>query len=119
MGACYRTSNGQEHKIIRCAEPERDTIFHLRVTACRGRSSHRQDERLAWVASRGQGTSCSSSFVSKVLGANYKRANNFLPVAHKFTMWKQPLNLPVMRMRVWVRHVYCNYDIGMGKVKGY
>ena len=55
VGACHRTSNGQEHKIIRRAEPERDTIFHLRVTACRGRGSHRQDERLAWVASRGQG----------------------------------------------------------------
>ena len=114
VGACYRTSKGQEHKIIRRAEPERDTIFHLRVTACRGRSSHRQDERLAWVASRWQGTSCSSSFVSKVLGANYKRANNFLPVAQKFTMCtdrKQPLNLPVMRMRVWIRHVYSiNYD---------
>ena len=58
----------------------------------------------------GQGTSCSSSFVSKVLGANYKRTNNFLPVAHKFTMYtdrKQPLNPPVMRMRVWIRHVYC------------
>ena len=29
---------------------------------------------------------------------------------------KQPLNLPVMRMRVWIRHVYCNYcnyDIGI------
>ena len=124
MGACRRTSNRQEHKIIRRAEPERDTIFHLRVTACRGRGSHRQDERLAWVASRGQGTSCSSSFVSKVLGANYKRANNFLPVAHKFTMCtdrKQPLNLPVLRMRVWIRHVYCinyqliNYHTVMGK----
>ena len=124
MGACHRTSNRQEHKIIRRAEPERDTIFHLRVTACRGRGSHRQDERLAWVASRGQGTSCSSSFVSKVLGANYKRANNFLPVAHKFTMCtdrKQPLNLPVLRMRVWIRHVYCinyqliNYHTVMGK----
>ena len=39
VGACHRTSNGQEHKIIRRAEPERDTIFHLRVTACRGRGS--------------------------------------------------------------------------------
>ena len=91
--------------------------FHLHVTACRRQGSHRQDERLAWVASRGQGTSCSSLFVSKVLGANYKRANNFLPVAHKFTMCtdrKQPLNLLVMRMRVWIRHVYCiNYDIGI------
>ena len=117
VGACRRTSNRQEHKITQRAGPEQDTIFHLHVTACRGRGSHRQDERLAWVASRGQGTSCSSSFVSKVLGANYKRANNFLPVAHKFTMCtdkKQPLNLPVMRMRVWIRHVYCiNYDIGI------
>ena len=112
MGACRRTSNRQEHKIIQRAGPEQDTIFHLHVTACRRRGSHRQDERLAWVASRGQGTSCSSSFVSKVLGANYKRANNFLPVAHKFTMCtdrKQPLNLPVMRMRVWIRHVYCGF----------
>ena len=33
---------------------------------------------------RWQGTSCSSSFVSKVLGANYNRANNFHPVADKF-----------------------------------
>ena len=53
VGACRRTTNRQEHKIIQRAEPERDTIFHLHVTACRGRGSHRQDERLAWVASRG------------------------------------------------------------------
>ena len=83
VGACHRTSNRQEHKIIQRARPEQDTIFHLHVTACRRRGSHGHDERLAWVASRGQRTSCSSSFVSKVLGANYKRANNFLPVAHK------------------------------------
>ena len=84
VGACRRTSNRQEHKISQRAGPEQDMIFHLHVTACRRRGSHRQDERLAWVASRGQGTLGSSSFVSKVLGANYKRANNFLPVAHKF-----------------------------------
>ena len=35
---------------------------------------------------RWQGTSCSSSFVLKVLGANYNRANNFHPVADKFAM---------------------------------
>ena len=35
---------------------------------------------------RWQGTSCSSSFVSKVLGANYNRANNFHPLADKFAM---------------------------------
>ena len=60
VGACRRTSNRQEHKITQRAGPEQDTIFHLHVTACRRRGSHRQDERLAWVASRGQGTSCSS-----------------------------------------------------------
>ena len=42
---------------------------------------HCHDEQLAWVASRGKGTSCSISFVSQVLGANYKRAENFAPVA--------------------------------------
>ena len=35
MGACHRTIDGQEHKISWRAGPEQDTIFHLRVTACR------------------------------------------------------------------------------------
>ena len=35
MGACHRTSDRQAHKIIWRAGPERDMIFHLRVTACR------------------------------------------------------------------------------------
>ena len=55
MGACHRTSDEQEHKIIWLAGPEQDTIFHLRVTACREQGSHCHDERLAWVASRGRG----------------------------------------------------------------
>ena len=55
VGACRRTSNRQENKIIQRAGPEQDTIFHLHVTACRRQGSHRQDERLAWVASRGRG----------------------------------------------------------------
>ena len=54
MGTWHRTSDWQEHKIILHAEPEQDTIFYLRVTACRGRGSHHQDERFAWVASQGQ-----------------------------------------------------------------
>ena len=90
VGAYHRTSDGQEHKFIWRAGLERDTIFHLRVTACREQGSHCHDERLAWVASRWQGTSCSSSLLSKVLGANYnranQRANNFHPVADKFAM---------------------------------
>ena len=35
MSACHCTSDRQEHKIIWRAGPERDMIFHLRVTACR------------------------------------------------------------------------------------
>ena len=60
---------------------DQNKIFYLRVTACREQGSHCQDERLAWLASRGQWISYSNSFVSKVLGANYNRANNFHPVA--------------------------------------
>ena len=33
IGACRRTNDGQEHKIIWRAGPERDTIFHLREHA--------------------------------------------------------------------------------------
>ena len=40
VGACHHTSDGQEHKIIWRAGLERDTIFHLRVTACREQGSH-------------------------------------------------------------------------------
>ena len=35
VSACHRTSDRQEHKFIWRAGPERDMIFHLRVTACR------------------------------------------------------------------------------------
>ena len=52
MGACHCTSDGQEHKIIWHAGPERERIFHLRVMACREQGSHCRHERLAWVASR-------------------------------------------------------------------
>ena len=84
VGACHRTSDGQEHKIIWRAGLERNTIFPL---TCHSMQRARQPlSRLAWVASRWQGTSCSSSFVSKVLGANWKRANNFHPVPDKFAM---------------------------------
>ena len=33
MGACYRTSEGQENMISWHAGPERDMIFHLHTTA--------------------------------------------------------------------------------------
>ena len=88
MGACHCTSDGQEYKIIWRAGPERERIFHLRVTACREQGSHCRHERLAWVASQygGRGLRAPAPFVSKVLGANYNRANNFHPVADKFAM---------------------------------
>ena len=81
IGAYHRT---EEHNIIWRAGLERDTIFSL---TCHSVQRARQPlSRLAWVASWWQGTSCSNSFVSKVLGANWKRANNFHPVADKFAM---------------------------------
>ena len=70
--AYHRTSDGQEHKIIWRAGRER---FFTYVAQC-------AESKARW-----QGTSCSSSFVSKVLGANWKRANIFHPV---------------LRMRVWI-----------------
>ena len=76
VGAYHRTSDGQEHKIIWRAGLERDTIFQL---TCHSVQRARQPlSELACVASRWQGTSCSSSFVSKVLGANYKRTTFIL-----------------------------------------
>ena len=35
VDACHHTSDGQEHKSIWRAGPEQNTIFYLRVTACR------------------------------------------------------------------------------------
>ena len=64
---------------------------------------------------RWQGTSCFSSFVSKVLGANYNRANNFYPVADKFAMCTgqevtfEPTR-PVMRMPVWIIESVVQWD---------
>ena len=43
VGDYHRTSDGQDHKIIGRAGLERDTIFHLRVTACREQGSHCHD----------------------------------------------------------------------------
>ena len=40
VGACHRTSDGQEYKIIWSTGLEGDTIFHLRVTAHREQGSH-------------------------------------------------------------------------------
>ena len=71
VGACHCTSDGQEHKIIwRANQNEAQFFTYMIVTVCREQGSHCRDERLAWVASRGQGTSYSNSLISKVLGAN-------------------------------------------------
>ena len=81
VGAYHRNSDGQEHKA--CWTRMR----HDFSLTCHSVQRARQPlSRLAWVASRWQGTSCFSPFVSTVLGANWKRANNFHPVADKFAM---------------------------------
>ena len=98
----YRRARTQDYLACWSSGPERYTIFHLPVTACREQSSHCLDERLAGVASRWQGTSCSSSFVSKVLGANCKRANNFNLVADKFARQELTFEPISMRMHVWI-----------------
>ena len=38
VGACHRTIDGQEHKIICRAGPEQDTIFHLTYVSQRAES---------------------------------------------------------------------------------
>ena len=84
VGACHRTIDGQEHKISWSTGPEQDKIFtYVSQRAESMQGSHCRDKRLAWVASWWQGTSCSCSFISKVLG---KRANNFRTVTDKFAM---------------------------------
>ena len=48
-------ATGTNKIFIWSVRPEQDTIIHLRVTACREHGSHCHNERLAWVAARGQG----------------------------------------------------------------
>ena len=84
MSACHRTSDRQEHKIIRRAGPERERIFHLRVTACREQGSHCRHERLAWVASRYGGRGLRAPAHSSRKSWERTRANNFHPVPDKF-----------------------------------
>ena len=88
VGACHRTSNRQEHKIIQRAGPEQDTIFHLHVTACRRRGRHGHDERLAWVASRGQGLRAPAHSSRKSWERTTRQLTTFFldPAAQKFTM---------------------------------
>ena len=45
VDTCHRTNDGQEHKIIWRAGPEQDTIFYLRVTACREQGSQPLSKR--------------------------------------------------------------------------
>ena len=98
VGACHRTSDGQEHKVIWHAAPERNTIFHFvsqraalatdKNTRLFGMPDQKETRFFTYVSQRveskaatvmssldsitGQGILCSSSFVSRVLGANWK-----------------------------------------------
>ena len=94
VSTCHRTSDGQEHKIIWCPGPERDKIFHLRVTAYKSKA-----------ATGGQCAPAHSSRKSCERTARDRRANNFHLVTDKFAMStdrKYPLNRPVMRIRMWM-----------------
>ena len=51
VDACHRTNDGQEHKIIWRAGPEQDTIFYLRVTACREQGSQPLSKRVISLGS--------------------------------------------------------------------
>ena len=54
-------STGKNTRLFGVLGLERDTIFHLLVTACREQGSHCRDERLAGVASQWQGAPSYSS----------------------------------------------------------
>ena len=61
------------------------------------RGSHRHNERLAWVTSRGQGTACSISFVSKSL----KRTTRELTTSFLASLYRKvKLSNTVMHMCV-------------------
>ena len=86
VGACHCTSYGQEHKFIWRAGPERDMIFHLRVEACREQGSHCCDERLAWVASRWQGTFAPAHSSRKSWERTTRELTTFILWLIKFAM---------------------------------
>ena len=72
VGACHCTNDGQEHKLACWTRTRHDFKFHLRVRVCREQGSHchARPAISLGIVSWGQGTSCSNSFVSKVLGVN-------------------------------------------------
>ena len=86
MGTCHCTSDEQEHKIIWRAGPEREWIFHLRVTACREQGSHCRHKRLAWVASRYGGRGLRAPAHSTRKRTTTELYNNIHSVADKFAM---------------------------------
>ena len=80
-------SMGKNTRLVGVLDQNKTRFFtYVSQRAESMQGSHCRDKRLAWVASRWQGTSCSCSFISKVLGVNCKRANNFHTVTDKFTM---------------------------------
>ena len=61
-------STGKNTRLVGVLDQNRTRFFtYVSQRAESMQGTHCHDERLAWVASRWQGTSCSCSFVSKVL----------------------------------------------------
>ena len=77
MHAWQGTNDRQGHKRIQCAGQEGDTSGHLPFRASRWRVSLIRGERLAWVTAQGPRTVLSSSVITKVVAANYKKVNEF------------------------------------------
>ena len=87
MGACHCIATGKNTKLFGVLARTR-TDFSLTCHSVQGARQPLSSRAISLgsFTVRWQGTSCSSSFVSKVLGANYNRANNFHPVADKFAL---------------------------------
>ena len=86
MHASQGTSDGQDHERIQRAAQERDMSGHLLFTESRWRGSLIHGERLAGIAAQGPKTVFSSSLITKVFAANYKKVNEFLHWLIKFAM---------------------------------
>ena len=113
VGACHRTSNEQEHKIIHRAEPERYD-FSLTCHSVQGARQPSSGRAISLGSFTGAGDFVLQLIRLESLGSELQESKQLSSCGSMCTDRKQPLNLPVMRMRVWIRHVYCiNSDIGI------
>ena len=83
MGACHRTSDRQEHKTIWRAGPERTRHdFSLTCHSVQRARQPLSQRTISLGSFTGAGDFVLQLIRLKVLAANYKRAENFVLVAH-------------------------------------